>query len=145
MTRSELSRRLERAADAAAERAEQARARIEEIAERLRALHSAALVDSVHDEQLSQAQHAATTAEAYSVESANRARRAHQESIELHTAAASAHDAAADALDRLIAAGIGDTAAHERHARQHRALATADRAAADLQRSLLREECGERG
>jgi hypothetical protein len=142
--RNERSRRLERAAVAAAERAEQARARIEEIEKRLRALHTAQLTDAVSEEQINLAIRAAASARVHSAESVNRARRAHEEAVQLHGAAARAHDAAADALDRITAAGIGDVAAHVRMSKEHRQQAAADRAAADLERTRLRDEYPDR-
>jgi hypothetical protein len=139
MTRSERAQRLARAADVAAQRAEQARIRITEIEDRLRTLRALPVTGAVTDAAVSRARQAAVSAETHSVESARRALRAHRGAADLHDAAARAHDAAASAHDRCAATGPGDPETHTKRSDEHRRFAAVDRAAADLERSRARE------
>jgi hypothetical protein len=136
VTGSDRARRIEEAGAAAARRADEARARIDEIEERLEALRSH-LVDPGSSQWLGQADYAAARALEHGVESLHRAMLAHRAAVEIHAAAARAHDAAASAHDQSAAIGVGDVERHHQRSRLHREQAAADRVAEGTERDRL--------
>ncbi|HEX6497842.1 MAG TPA: hypothetical protein VF054_02290 [Micromonosporaceae bacterium] len=138
------ARHAEQTARDAGRRAAQARTRVDQITLRLRELQGVrdrvALAAEGPDRPPEPGQPDVDQAVARLAESADRARRAQQATIEAHLAAAHAHDSAAAAHEHAVDAGVGDIAFHERAAREHRDRAAADRHEADLLQRALREE-----